>query len=93
MSTVSVWDEVLSSDDPPHFLEGGGEFRTGEGSREGVVADGHHLLCVLHVHLAMGKGPHHEDNRVTAGHQLSHITDNWDGERSANFHTSNWEVI
>lgn len=44
-------------------------------------------------YLAMGKGPHHEDNRVTAGHQLSHITDNWDGERSANFHTSNWEVI
>lgn len=44
-------------------------------------------------YLAMSKGPHHEDNGVTAGRQLSHITDDWDGKRSANFHTPNWEVV
>lgn len=44
-------------------------------------------------YLAMGKGPHHKNNRVAAGDQLSHITDDRDGKRSTNFHTSNWEVI
>lgn len=41
----------------------------------------------------MGKGPHHKDNGVTAGRQLSHITDDRDRKRSANFHTPNWEVV
>lgn len=45
------------------------------------------------LYLAMGKGPHHENNWVTAGHQLSHISDVRDGEGSANFHTANWEVV
>lgn len=44
-------------------------------------------------YLAMGKGPHHKNNRLIAGHQLSYITDGWDGKRSANFHTPNWEMI
>lgn len=44
-------------------------------------------------YLAMGKGPHHKNNRVATGHQLSHITDDRDRKRSANFHTANWEMI
>lgn len=44
-------------------------------------------------YLAMGKGPHHKNNRVAARYQLSHITNSWGGKRSANFHTPNWEVI
>lgn len=35
-------------------------------------------------YLAMGKGPHHKDNGVTAGRQFSHITDDRDRKRSAN---------
>lgn len=44
-------------------------------------------------YLAMGEGPHHKNNRVAARYQLSHIANSWDGKRSANFHTPNWEVI
>jgi hypothetical protein len=42
---------LLLSNDPPYFFKGCGKFGTGEGSRKGVVADGHHLLCVLHTDL------------------------------------------
>lgn len=45
------------------------------------------------LYLAMGKGPHHENNWVTPGHQLSHITDVCHGKGSADFHTANWEVV
>lgn len=41
----------------------------------------------------MGKGPHHENNWVTTGHQLSDVTDVVNGKGSANFHTANWEVV
>lgn len=41
----------------------------------------------------MGKGPHHENNWVTTGHQLSNITDVFNRKGSANFHTANWEVV
>ena len=44
-------------------------------------------------YLAMGKSPHHKKNRVAAGHQFSYITNDWDGKRCANLHTSNRKVI
>lgn len=45
------------------------------------------------LYLAMGKGPHHENNRITTGHQLSDVTDVFNRKGSANFHTANWEVV
>lgn len=77
----------------PYFFKGCGKVCAGEGRRKGVVADGHSFLWILHAELAMGKGPYFISNRVAAGHQLLHITDNWDGKRSTSFHASNWEMI
>lgn len=45
------------------------------------------------LYLAMGKGPHYENNWVTTGHQLSNVTDVLNRKGSANFHTANWEVV
>lgn len=37
--------------DTPNFLKGRTHFSTGQRRREGVVTDGHCLLCVVHIHL------------------------------------------
>lgn len=40
-----------SSQDAPHFFKGRRYFGTGQSCREGVVTDGHRLLCVVHIYL------------------------------------------
>lgn len=92
-SFLSESQALLFSNDAPYFFKSCGNFSTGQRGREWVVADGHHLFCVLHTDLAMGKGPHYENNWVTTGHQLSNVTDVLNRKGSANFHTANWEVV
>lgn len=41
----------------------------------------------------MGKGAHHKNNGVTAGHEVSHVTDGRDREGGANFHTAHREMV
>ena len=41
-----------SSQYTPDLLEGRAHLGTGQRSREGVVTDGHRLLCVIHIYLA-----------------------------------------
>lgn len=52
---VSVSEQGSTSNDAPYFFKGCGQFCTGQGSRKGVVADGHHLLCILHTDLKRGQ--------------------------------------
>lgn len=92
-SFLSESQALLFSNDAPYFFKSCGNFSTGQRGREWVVADGHHLFCVLYTDLAMGKGPHYENNWVTTGHQLSNVTDVLNRKGSANFHTANWEVV
>lgn len=35
----------------PDFLKGSSNFSTCQGSREGIVADGDHLFCIVNIDL------------------------------------------
>lgn len=56
-------------------------------------SSGKNLRAEPRPYPAVGKGPHHKDNRVAAGHQLPHIADDRGGKRSADFHAPNREVM
>lgn len=50
-SFLSDSQALLFSNDAPYFFKSCGNFSTGQRGREWVVADGHHLFCVLHTDL------------------------------------------